>query len=274
MHVICTIHNIIYPRLYAHISCLLSHPLYPIASYHCTTTQHFRQHGFYTGEIHRGTRLPHGLGKWRSPDASTHMEGEWFDGHLYMKIKPQQEHNNDKMIEQQERKMRRRASESDLPSLTLSPIMEHSRCSDDDDDKTIKPRKPKRRARRVTTDDSTGIDRKQLSKSWTAGCNYDYGPPVPMSSPLKISKHPSIVHLDPIYCVPTSDSCVNTTPILTQKKSRFQEIKEPEDNELIIEEEKNLSFCREIVSPFQEVKDPPADLFIPPADLSFCQSCV
>ena len=185
-----------------------------------------------------------------------------------MKIKPQQDHSNDNnnMLKQPpDRKMRRRASESDLPSLTLSPIMEHSRCSDndDDDDKTVKPRKPKRRARRVTTDDSTGIDRKQLSKSWTAGCNYDYGPPVPMSSPLKISKHPSIVHLDPIYCVPTSDSdSVSTTPTLTQKKSRFQEIKEADP----IEEEKNLSLCREAVSPFQEVKDPPADH-------SFCQPC-
>ena len=243
--------------IYAHIS------HHPIASYLCTTTQHFRQHGFYTGEIHRGTRLPHGLGKWRSPDASTHMEGEWFDGHLYMIIKPQQEHNDAKntTMEPPERKMRRRASESDLPSLTLSPIMEHSRCSDDDvdDDKTIKPRKPKRRARRVTTDDSAGIDRKKLSRSWTAGCNYDYDPPVPDLP--KISKHPSIVHLDPIYCVPTSDS-VSTTPTLTQKKSRFQEIKEPDP----IEEEKNLPLSREDVSPFQEVKDPPADH-------SFCQPC-
>jgi len=252
------------------------------ASYQCPTRNHlmvvcgmpyryahFRQHGFYTGEIHRGTRLPHGLGKWRSPDASTHMEGEWFDGHLYMKIKPQQGHNDDKntMKQPPERKMRRRASESDLPSLTLSPIMEHSRCSDNDDggDKTVEPRKPKRRARRVTTDDSTAtdIDRKKLSRSWTAGCNYDYDPPVPMPSPLKISKHPSIVHLDPIYCVPTSDSdSVSTTPTLTQKKSRFQEIKEADP----VEEEKNLSLCREAVSPFQEVKDPPADH-------SFCQPC-
>jgi len=233
--------------------------------YPCTTTQHFRQHGFYTGEIHRGTRLPHGLGKWRSPDASTYMEGEWFDGHLYMKIKPQQgEHNNNKMIGQPERQ-RHRASESDLSlSALLEPIMEHSRCSDDDDDKTIKPRKPKRRARRVTAVESSNIDRKQLSKSWTAGCDYD--PPVPTKS----NKRPSIVHTDPIYCVPINDN-VKTT---TQKKSRFQEIKEPEDNDPIIEEEKNLSFCREIVSPFQEVKDPPANLFIPPADLSFCQSCV
>ena len=229
-------------------------------------TQHFRQHGFYTGEIHRGTRLPHGLGKWRSPDASTYMEGEWFDGHLYMKIKPQQDHSNDKMIGQPERQ-RRRASESDLTLMeSLEPIMEHSRCSDDDvdDDKTIKPRKPKHRARRVTAVESSDIDRKQLSKSWTAGCDYD--PPVP----TKRNKRPSIVHTDPIYCVPINDN-VRTT---TQKKSRFQEIKEPEDNEPIIEEEKNLSFCREIVSPFQEVKDPPADLFIAPADLSFCQSCV
>jgi len=191
------------------------------------------------------------------------MEGEWFDGHLYMKIKPQQEHNNDKMIEQSERQ-RLHASESDLSSLlTLSPIMEHCIYSDDDDDKTIKPRK--RRARRVTAVESSDIDRKQLSKSWTAGCDY-YDPPVPTKS----NKRPSIVHTDPIYCVPIDDN-VKTT---TQKKSRFQEIKEPEDNEPIIEEEKNLPFCREIVSPFQEVKDPPADLFIPPADLSFCQSCV
>ena len=147
MHNINTLDN-------AHILC----PLYPIHVFYCIlplpTTQHFRQHGFYTGEIHRGTRLPHGLGKWRSPDASTHMEGEWFDGHLYMKIKPQQGHNDNEntMKQPPERKMRRRASESDLPSLTLSPIMEHSRCSDNDDggDKTVKPRKPKRRARRVT----------------------------------------------------------------------------------------------------------------------------
>ena len=237
---------------------IISYPLHP------TTIQHFRQHGFYTGEIHRGTRLPHGLGKWRSPDASIHMEGEWFDGHLYMKIKPQQEHSNDKMIGQPERQ-RHRASESDLSLMeSLEPIMEHSRCSDDDDDKTIKPRKPKRRARRVTAFESSDIDRKQLSKSWTAGCDYD--PPVPPKSNIR----PSIVHTDPIYCVPINDN-VRTT---TQKKSRFQEIKEPEDNEPIIEEEKNLSFCREIVSPFQEVKDPPADLFIPPVDLSFCQSCV
>ena len=197
------------------------------------------------------------------------MEGEWFDGHLYMKIKPQQQgHKNDNNImtkQPPERKMRRRASESDLPSLTLSPIMEHSRCSDDDvdDDKTIKARKPKRRARRVTTDDSTGIDRKKLSRSWTAGCNYDYDP-LPVPDLPKISKHPSIVHLDPIYCVPTSDSCVNNTPTLTQKKSRFQEIKEPDPVE---EEEKDAPFCREVVSPFQEVKDPPADH-------SFCQPCV
>ena len=232
---------------------------------HCTTIQNFRQHGFYTGEIHRGTRLPHGLGKWRSPDASTYMEGEWFDGHLYMFIKPQQEHNNDNntMLKQPlEQKMRRRASENDL-SLTalLEPIMEHSRCSDDDDDETIKPRKPKRRARRVTVE-SSDIDRKKLSKSWTAGCNYD-PPPVPMPIPPKISKHPSIVPLDPIYCVPTTDSVSTNNPTLTQKKSRFQEIKEPDPME---EEEKNLSFCREAVSPFQEVKDPPADH-------SFCQPC-
>ena len=139
------------------------------------------------------------------------MEGEWFDGHLYMKIKPQG-HSNDKMIGQQERQ-RRRASESDLSLMeSLEPIMEHSRCSDDDDDdKTIKPRKPKHRARRVTAVESSDIDRKQLSKSWTAGCDYD--PPVPPKS----NKRPSIVHTDPIYCVPINDN-VRTT---TQKKSRF-----------------------------------------------------
>ena len=127
--------------------------------------------------------------------------------------------------------------------------MEHSRCSDDkddDEDKTIKPRKPKRRARRVTIE-SSDIDRKKLSKSWTAGCNYDH-PPVPMPIPPKISKHPSIVPLDPIYCVPTTDSVSTNNPTLTQKKSRFQEIKEPDPME---EEEKNLSFCREAVSPLE-----------------------
>ena len=259
-------HNIIYSTLLiSHADYFLS-IIYLIASYLCTTAQHFRQHGFYTGEIHRGTRLPHGLGKWRSPDASIYMEGEWFDGHLYMKIKPQQqEHNNDTMMGQPPERQRRRASESDLSLMDfLEPIMEHSRCSDDDDDKTIKPRKPKRRARRVTVVESSNIDRKQLSKSWTAGCNYD--PPVSTKS----NKRPSIVHTDPIYCVPTNDRVVKTT---VQKKSRFQEIKEPEDHKPIIEE-KNVRFCREIVSPFQEVKDPPADLFIPPADISFCRPCV
>ena len=66
--------------------------------------------------------LPHGIGKWRSPDASTHMEGEWFDGHLYMFIKPQQEHNNDNntMLKQPlEQKMRRRASENDLSLMAF-----------------------------------------------------------------------------------------------------------------------------------------------------------
>ena len=183
-------HNIIYSTLLiSHADYFLS-IIYLIASYLCTTAQHFRQHGFYTGEIHRGTRLPHGLGKWRSPDASTYMEGEWFDGHLYMIIKPQgQGHSNDKMIGQPERQ-RRRASESDLSLMDfLEPIMEHSRCSDDDDDKTIKPRKPKRRARRVTVE-SSDIDRKKLSRSWTAGCNYDH----PLPCPCRIRQRLASTH--------------------------------------------------------------------------------
>lgn len=155
----------------------------------------FHRHGFYTGETYMNR--PHGMGTFRSRNGKI-LEGEWFDGHLYiqkgsmspivpLQRKLSQDGSSSSSSSSNSLQQRRR---QDL--IVVPPERSRRRRAEDDDTAA-----PDHRRQSAAADSTTSECNPYVRKSTTSSIETSYTDRTSFSDPLPMIRR-SNTTLEPI----------------------------------------------------------------------------